>query len=64
VTVLAGSLAGTGAVYLWSAITLGALFLGAALRFTRSKSIATARSVFLISVLYLPTLLGLMVFDR
>jgi heme O synthase-like polyprenyltransferase len=36
----------------------------AMLRFARSKSTATARSVFLISVLYLPALLSLMVFDR
>jgi heme O synthase-like polyprenyltransferase len=39
------------------------VFLGAALRFARSRSTAAARSVFLISVLYLPALLGLMVFD-
>jgi protoheme IX farnesyltransferase len=64
VTLLAGSLAGTGAVYLSSATSLGALFLAAALRFARSKSTAAARSVFLTSVLYLPALLGLMVFDR
>jgi protoheme IX farnesyltransferase len=64
VTLVAGSLAASGVVYLWSAVALGALFLGGALRFARSKSLATARWLFLISVLYLPLLLGLMVFDR
>lgn len=63
-TVVAGLIAGTGAIYLWSATALGVLFLGAALSFARSKSTAAARSVFLISVFYLPALLGLMVFDR
>ena len=64
VTVLAGTLAGSGRVYIWGAMVLGALFLGATLRFARHRSLPTARSALLISVLYLPALLGLMAFDR
>jgi protoheme IX farnesyltransferase len=64
VTVLAGTLAGSGRVYIWGAMALGALFLGATLRFARHRSFPTARSALLISVLYLPALLGLMAFDR
>jgi heme o synthase len=64
VTIAAGSLASTGAIYLWGGCALGALFLGAALSFARKKNLAAARWLFAISVLYLPALLGLMVFDR
>lgn len=66
VTLFAGALAGAGRVYLWSAVGLGLVFLGCAARFAlaRSKAVSTARWVFLVSVLYLPLLLGLMVFDR
>jgi protoheme IX farnesyltransferase len=66
VTLFAGALVSAGHVYLWSAVLLGFAFLGVALRFAlqRAKAAGTARSVFLVSVLYLPLLLGLMVFDR
>jgi heme o synthase len=64
VTVLAGALVSAGVIYLWGAAALGSLFLAGALRFARSKTAASARSLFLISVLYLPALLGLMVFNR
>ena len=43
---------------------LGLVFLGCALRFAWTKSVTAARWLFLVSVLYLPLLLGLMVFDR
>ncbi len=64
VTLLAGALASAGRGYLWGAVVLGAIFLGFALRFARTKSVSAARRLFLVSVLYLPLLLGLMVFDR
>ena len=43
---------------------LGSAFLVFTLLFARSRSVDAARRVFLASVLYLPVLLGLMVFDR
>ena len=64
VTILAGALSGTGALFLAGATALGALFFAGAVRFARIRSLSAARAVFLISILYLPALLGLMVFDR
>jgi heme o synthase len=64
VTLLAGMLAGAGKGYLWGALLLGAAFLVCAGRFAWKRSIPAARTLFLVSVLYLPLLLGLMVFDR
>jgi protoheme IX farnesyltransferase len=64
VTLLAGALASAGPVYLWSALALGSIFFGAAARFARRHSATAARLLFVISILYLPALLGLMVFDR
>jgi len=64
VTLAAGLLTFAGAGYLWSAVALGLLFLAGSARFAWKKSLASARGLFLISVLYLPALLGLMVFDR
>ncbi len=64
VTLFAGGLASAGAGYLWSALALGILFFGASFRFAWTRSLGTARVLFLISVVYLPVLLGLMVFDR
>lgn len=64
VTLAAGVLTFAGAGYLWSAVALGLLFLGGSARFAWKKSLASARWLFLISVLYLPALLALMVFDR
>lgn len=64
VTLLAGALVAAGRVYLWSALALGIVFLAFSIRFAWTKAIASARWVFLVSVLYLPALLGLMVFDR
>jgi protoheme IX farnesyltransferase len=64
VTLLAGALASAGAGYLWSAIALGLVFFGASARFFKTRSLPAARWLFLVSVLYLPILLGLMVFDR
>ncbi len=64
VTLVAGALASAGPVYLWSALALGSVFFGAPARFARRHSAAAPRLLFVISILYLPALLGLMVFDR
>jgi protoheme IX farnesyltransferase len=54
----------TGPVYLAGAGALGLLFCAFALRFARGLTIAGARQLFFVSVLYLPLLLGLMVLDK
>jgi protoheme IX farnesyltransferase len=64
VTLAAGILASAGIVYLSGALLLGLGFLGFALLFAVRPRPDAARRVFLMSVLYLPVLLGLMVFDR
>jgi protoheme IX farnesyltransferase len=64
VTLAAGVLASAGSGYLWGAVVLGLAFLGCALLFAVRPNAGAARRVFLVSVLYLPVLLGLMVFDR
>jgi len=64
VTLVAGSLASAGSVYLWSALALGLVFFASSARFFRARSLAAARLLFLVSILYLPVVLGLMVFDR
>jgi protoheme IX farnesyltransferase len=64
VTVLAGALVSAGMLYLVGVLALGGLFLAGALRFALRKSREAARGLFLISILYLPALLALMVFDR
>lgn len=64
VTLLAGAFAGAGQGYLWSAVGLGALFVGCAVVFAVRRSLTAARWLFLVSVLYLPAVLGLMVLDR
>jgi heme o synthase len=64
VTVAAGVLSRAGVVYLGGAALLGLAFLAGSIRFARAKSIPAARRLFAISILYLPALLALMVFDR
>ncbi len=64
VTILCGALAGARGLFLAGALALGALFLAGAIAFARTRTASAARTVFLISILYLPALLGLMVFDR
>jgi heme o synthase len=64
VTLGAGLLASAGQAYLWGALVMGLAFLGCALAFLRKRSVVAARRLFLVSVIYLPLLLGLMVFDR
>jgi protoheme IX farnesyltransferase len=53
-----------GPVYLAGALLLGAAFLVCAARFSRELSRPRAKQLFYASILYLPLLLGLMVFDR
>jgi protoheme IX farnesyltransferase len=64
VTLAAGLFAGAGPVFLWGGLAAGLAFLAGAALFARRREIAWARRLFLASVLYLPAVLGLMVFDR
>ncbi len=64
VTLAAGMLASAGRGYLWGALLLGVAFLAFAVVFAWNRTVPAARRLFLASVLYLPALLGLMVFDR
>src|SRR5580692_6965412 len=54
----------TGTLYLAGAVVLGAGFLFCAFRFSRQLTLPRARQVFLASIIYLPLLLALMVFDK
>ena len=53
-----------GWIYCLGAILLGAVFLAAAIRFSRRLTMSSARQLFFASIIYLPLLLGLMVFDK
>lgn len=54
----------TGHVYFFGAFTLGLLFLGCGMAQAMSRSVAAARRLLYASLLYLPTLLALMAFDK
>ena len=54
----------SGVVYLAGAVLLGAAFLGFAIQFARHLDEQRARRLFFASILYLPLLMGLMVFDK
>lgn len=54
----------TGGVYLAGALLLGGGFLAATLWFARRLHRASARALFLASILYHPVLVGLMVWDK
>ncbi len=54
----------TGNLYVFGALALGLLFLYAGMRVSFDRTRQRARSVLLASVLYLPVLYGLMLFDR
>lgn len=54
----------SGALYLFGALALGLVFLWCAMRFAREMDRLSARRLFFASILYLPLLLGLMVFDK
>jgi protoheme IX farnesyltransferase len=57
-------LAMAGNVYLFGALALGLLFLYAGVRISFDRTRLQARRVLLASVVYLPVLYGLLVFDR
>jgi heme o synthase len=63
-TLLAGAFASAGNLYLWGAAGLGVVFVGCTIAFAFRRSVRAARLVFLVSVLYLPAVLALMVLDR
>ena len=54
----------TGTVYFVGAAIMGLVFLRAAIRVSRERTIVLARGVLLTSVIYLPVLYGLMLLDR
>jgi protoheme IX farnesyltransferase len=64
VSLVAGLLAAAGNVYLWSAAALGLLFALCAARFAWRRTAPAARALFLMSILYLPALLAVLVLDR
>jgi heme O synthase-like polyprenyltransferase len=53
-----------GLLYTVIATALGLVFIGVAALFARERSVATARRLFLFSILYLPLLWAALVVDR
>lgn len=53
-----------GRAYLLGALALGLVFLWFAIRFARTLDKAQARRLFFLSIIYLPVLLGLLVWDK
>jgi len=53
-----------GMIYLVGAIILGAGFLWCAIQFSRQLTLARAKQLFFASIIYLPLLLALMVWDK
>jgi protoheme IX farnesyltransferase len=53
-----------GATYFVGALLIGLVFLAAAFAFARHLNVSRARQLFFASIIYLPLLLGLMVFDK
>jgi len=54
----------TGYVYFLAAFFLGAVFLGSGVELMRSQSLAAARRLLFVSLVYLPMLLAIMALDR
>jgi protoheme IX farnesyltransferase len=54
----------TGPVYLAGALLLGVIYVWCAFSFSRQLSMHRARRLFLASIIYLPSLLGLMVLNK
>lgn len=54
----------TGMIYLAGALVLGTAFVFYAVQFSRDLTRPRARQLFFLSIVYLPLLLGLMVFDK
>lgn len=62
---LGPALAGlAGPLYLTAALVLGVAFVACALRTAKERSLDSARSLFVASILYLPALLGILLVDR
>ena len=64
VTLAAGLFAQAGVAFLWGALAAGLAFFACAALFARRREVTWARRLFLASVLYLPAVLALMVWDR
>ncbi|MBZ5592406.1 MAG: heme o synthase [Acidobacteriia bacterium] len=64
VSLAPGLLGMSGKLYLVGALALGAWFLYSGVRVAADRTILRARSVLLVSVIYLPLLYGLMLLDR
>jgi heme o synthase len=64
VSLLPSVLGLTGAVYFLGALALGLAFLGFAFAFDRARSGRAARHLLLVSVIYLPAILAVMLLDR
>lgn len=54
----------TGTIYLVGALLLGVAFVFYAVQFSREMTRPRARQLFFLSIIYLPLMLGLMVFDK
>ena len=54
----------TGTIYLFGALVLGGVFLWCAVQFARQLTLARARQLFFMSILYLPLLMIMMVLDK
>src|SRR3954468_15824058 len=54
----------SGPIYFFGALVCGLLFLWFAFQFSRTLSTRSARQMLLLSIIYLPLLLGLMVIDK
>jgi protoheme IX farnesyltransferase len=64
VTLMPSAIGMTGWIALAGALAAGAWFLAAAVRFARTQTVATARRLLLVSVFYLPAVLGALVVDH
>jgi protoheme IX farnesyltransferase len=64
VSLAPGLLGMSGKLYLMGALALGIWFLYSGVRVASERSVLRARSVLLVSVVYLPLLYGLMLLDR
>lgn len=64
VSLLPSLLGMAGAVYFTAAVLLGLAFMGSAITCATSRERNDARQLFFFSIIYLPLLLGFMMFDR
>lgn len=64
ITLLPSMIGMTGAIYFTAAMLLGLAFLSCAISCATSRQHADARQLFFASIIYLPLLLGFMMFDK